>query len=73
MAPRIKVEEIWPQRKKHVFIALSVHVEEFTTGFLIIKITQLNFARISPSLPLLPPNTHNKYKEKKTKNKKSET
>lgn len=72
MAPGIKVEEIWSQRKKHVFIALSAHVEEFTTGFLIIKITQLNFARISPSLPLLPLNTHNKYKEKnkQTKTKK---
>lgn len=64
VAPCIKVEEILPQRKKHVFISLSVHVEEFTTGFLIIKITQLNFARISPSLPPLPLNTHNKYKEK---------
>lgn len=72
MAPRIKVEEIWPQRKKHVFIALSAHVEEFTTGFLIIKITQLNFARISPSLPLLPLNTHNKYKEKNKQTKTKE-
>ena len=39
-------------------------MEEFTTGFLIIKITQLNFARLSPSLPPLPLNTHNNYKEK---------